>query len=53
MSSMTPREIVSELDKHIIGQHDGRDQTDKGDGHEENLHCLSEIPINVDDTLTQ
>ena len=38
---------------NIIGQHDGRDQTDKGDGHEENLHCLSEIPINVDDTLTQ
>jgi ATP-dependent HslUV protease ATP-binding subunit HslU len=24
MSSMTPREIVSELDKHIIGQHDAK-----------------------------
>ena len=24
MSSMTPQEIVSELDKHIVGQHDAK-----------------------------
>ena len=36
----------------IIGQHDGRYETDEGDGHEENLHRLRKMPRNVDKTLS-